>query len=367
MMQSRKEICLDLIEYYPGPASEAFKGVITCDETWVYHYDLSSKQGLHSRRLFSERSLARFAAAVGTQEQDALQRDEEETRSLSSRDGSLVFSRNSKLVRRGENSIPVTRGLRSPMASGQVAAEISPLPSGQVGSEMSPQSTAPPQLVPVVEPSPIIKWSFVPDESFLLAQGDHLWSPEKNVFTPSILEDAFSPFPTLNDENKCINLPLKLYERFVPLKVFEAVKDPMSCYSLGRMIKKIEKTSSLEAKPRCGRHASQWLLRFRIILKLLKRYPHIEKTPRIFIKKYPYKIQRFRELKVGDFEKRQEFASWVFRKIDIDVNWLSNALWTDEAHLSLNGEVSSQNTRIWATGNTRNFTEMPLHQTRVTV
>ncbi|UYV75316.1 hypothetical protein LAZ67_12003473 [Cordylochernes scorpioides] len=44
MMQTRKEICLDLIESYPGPASEAFKGVITCDETRVYHYDPSSKR-----------------------------------------------------------------------------------------------------------------------------------------------------------------------------------------------------------------------------------------------------------------------------------------------------------------------------------
>ncbi|UYV65897.1 hypothetical protein LAZ67_3005837 [Cordylochernes scorpioides] len=34
MMQTRKEICLDFIESYPGPASEAFKGVIMCDETW---------------------------------------------------------------------------------------------------------------------------------------------------------------------------------------------------------------------------------------------------------------------------------------------------------------------------------------------
>ncbi|UYV70436.1 hypothetical protein LAZ67_7002976 [Cordylochernes scorpioides] len=44
------------------------------------------------------------------------------------------------------------------------------------------------------------------------------------------------------------------------------------------------------------------------------------------LKKYPYKIQRFHELKVGDFEKRQEFAAWVFRQIDIDENWLSNNL-----------------------------------------
>ncbi|UYV79937.1 hypothetical protein LAZ67_18001151 [Cordylochernes scorpioides] len=43
IMQNQKEICLDLIESYPGPASEAFKGVIMCDETWFYHYGPSLK------------------------------------------------------------------------------------------------------------------------------------------------------------------------------------------------------------------------------------------------------------------------------------------------------------------------------------
>ncbi|UYV68907.1 hypothetical protein LAZ67_6001594 [Cordylochernes scorpioides] len=81
----------------------------------------------------------------------------------------------------------------------------------------------------------------------------------------------------------------------------------------------------------------------------------------------PYKIQRYNELKVGDFEMRQEFAAWVFRQIDNDENWLSNVLWTDDAHFSLNGEFNIQNSRYWATENPRIFTEMPLYQPRVTV
>ncbi|UYV79038.1 hypothetical protein LAZ67_17000831, partial [Cordylochernes scorpioides] len=64
---------------------------------------------------------------------------------------------------------------------------------------------------------------------------------------------------------------------------------------------------------------------------------------------------------------RQEFAAWVFRRIDIDENWLSNVLWTDDAHFSLNGEFNIQNSRIWATDNPSIFTEMPLYQPRVTV
>ncbi|UYV85194.1 hypothetical protein LAZ67_X004905, partial [Cordylochernes scorpioides] len=155
-----------------------------------------------------------------------------------------------------------------------------------------------------------------------------------------------------------------------------------------RMIKFFEKTGSLEAKPRSGRPSTRKSVAVTVsqnveAIETLSTYGEVSarqvsrqtgisygtvwRALRIFLKKYPYKIQRFHELKVGDFEKRQEFAAWVFRQIDIDENWLSNVLWTDEAHFSLNGEVNTQNSRIWATENPRIFTEMPLHQPRVTV
>ncbi|UYV76569.1 hypothetical protein LAZ67_14001206 [Cordylochernes scorpioides] len=165
-------------------------------------------------------------------------------------------------------------------------------------------------------------------------------------------------------------------------------KGPMSCYSLRRMIKNFEKTGSLEAKPRSGRPSTRKSVAVTVsqnveAIETLSTYGEVSarqvsrqtgisygtvwRALRIFLKKYPYKIQRFHELKVGDFEKRQEFAAWVFQQIDIDENWLSNVLWTDEAHFSLDGEVNTQNSRIWATENPRIFTEMPLHQPRVTV
>ncbi|UYV61976.1 hypothetical protein LAZ67_1007240 [Cordylochernes scorpioides] len=165
-------------------------------------------------------------------------------------------------------------------------------------------------------------------------------------------------------------------------------KGPMSCYSLRRMIKKFEKTGSLEAKPLSGRASTRKSVAVTVsqnveAIETLSTYGEVSarqvsrqtgisygtvwRALRIFLKKYPYKIQRFHELKVVDFEKRQEFAAWVFRQIDIDENWLSNVLWTDEAHFSLNGEVNTKNSRIWATENPRIFTEMPLHQRRVIV
>ncbi|UYV65386.1 hypothetical protein LAZ67_3004168 [Cordylochernes scorpioides] len=117
----------------------------------------------------------------------------------------------------------------------------------------------------------------------------------------------------------------------------------MSCYSLRRMIKTLEKTGSLEAKSRSGRPS----------------------TCKSGVATVSQNVEAIETL--STYGERQEFASWVFRQIDIDENWLSNVLWTDEAQFSLNGEVNTQNSRIWATENPRIFTEMPLHQRRVIV
>ncbi|GFS73474.1 uncharacterized protein TNCV_1101811 [Trichonephila clavipes] len=50
-----------------------------------------------------------------------------------------------------------------------------------------------------------------------------------------------------------------------------------------------------------------------------------------------------------------------------DDDWLSNLLWTDEAHLTLRGSVNTHNCRIWATENPRTVVETPLHDEKVTV
>ncbi|UYV76829.1 hypothetical protein LAZ67_14002123 [Cordylochernes scorpioides] len=138
---------------------------------------------------------------------------------------------------------------------------------------------------------------------------------------------------------------------FRSFKGIRSGKGPMSCYFLRRMIKNFEETGSLEAKLRSGRPSTCKS----VAVTVLQNVEAIET------------LSTYGELKVSDFEKRQEFAAWVFRQIDIDENWLSNVLWTDDAHFSLNGEFNIQNSRIWAKENPRNFTEMPLHQHRITV
>ncbi|GFY03502.1 uncharacterized protein TNCV_3211391 [Trichonephila clavipes] len=49
-----------------------------------------------------------------------------------------------------------------------------------------------------------------------------------------------------------------------------------------------------------------------------------------------------------------------------DPTWVFNILWTDEAHFSLHGDVNNHNCRIWATSNPREYTQKPLHSSKVT-
>ncbi|GFT01160.1 uncharacterized protein TNCV_3373011 [Trichonephila clavipes] len=50
-----------------------------------------------------------------------------------------------------------------------------------------------------------------------------------------------------------------------------------------------------------------------------------------------------------------------------DDDWLSNLLWTNEAHFTLRGSVNTHTCRIWATENPRTVVETPLHDEKVTV
>ncbi|UYV75878.1 hypothetical protein LAZ67_13001645 [Cordylochernes scorpioides] len=141
----------------------------------------------------------------------------------------------------------------------------------------------------------------------------------------------------------------------------------MSCYSLKRLIKGFEKTGSLEAKPRGGRPSTCKS----VAVMDLQNAEAIE-TLSTYGEVIARQVSRqtgisYGTLKVSDFEKCQEFAAWVFRQIDIDENWLSNFLRTDDAHFYLKGEFYIQNCLILATENPRIFTEIPLHQPRVTL
>ncbi|GFV62766.1 uncharacterized protein TNCV_4328081 [Trichonephila clavipes] len=82
---------------------------------------------------------------------------------------------------------------------------------------------------------------------------------------------------------------------------------------------------------------------------------------------YPYKLQSCHELLPADTAQREAFMNWAFSKMEQDLtSGFLTSLWTDEAHLSLHGDVNNHNCRIWATSNPREYTQKPLHSPKVT-
>ncbi|GFT05233.1 uncharacterized protein TNCV_122761 [Trichonephila clavipes] len=71
---------------------------------------------------------------------------------------------------------------------------------------------------------------------------------------------------------------------------------------------------------------------------------------------HPYKLQSCHELLPADTAQREAFAKWAFSKMEQDLTWVFNILWTDEAPFSLHGDVNNHNCRIWATSNPRKYT-----------
>ncbi|GBM32128.1 hypothetical protein AVEN_126526-1 [Araneus ventricosus] len=78
---------------------------------------------------------------------------------------------------------------------------------------------------------------------------------------------------------------------------------------------------------------------------------------------YPYKIQTLHQLLQADFDERQNFATWELEQMERDSQWLLNSI----AHFSLQGDVSAQNSRIWAMSNPREYLTKPLHSPHVIV
>lgn len=66
----------------------------------------------------------------------------------------------------------------------------------------------------------------------------------------------------------------------------------------------------------------------------------------------------------GDYKKRIEFAHLY---LDTIASQNFNICWTDEAHFSLRGELSSLSGYVWARENPHISVEKPLHSQRLTV
>ena len=76
-------------------------------------------------------------------------------------------------------------------------------------------------------------------------------------------------------------------------------------------------------------------------------WPKSRKRLRLF----PYKFQLLHEIKANDKPKRFDWAVDMLANIDIDAEFLSNFVFSDEATFYVNGHVNRYNCRYWATEN----------------
>ncbi|GFT86357.1 RNA-directed DNA polymerase from mobile element jockey [Trichonephila clavipes] len=178
-----------------------------------------------------------------------------------------------------------------------------------------------------------------------------------------------------------------LVQRYVPIALRRG-KGPLTNAAVARMISKFEATGCLDDRPRSGRpstrrNAAETVkdemetvagssMHGEVSARAVARrtgfpYTTVWLALRRTLRCYPYKIHRHHELLPGDSVNRRAFAVWAFQKMAEDDDWLSNLLWTDEAHFTLRGSVNTHNCRIWATENPRTVVETPLHDEKVTV
>jgi len=97
--------------------------------------------------------------------------------------------------------------------------------------------------------------------------------------------------------------------------------------------------------------------------------PHstVKKILRFSLQMRPYHVRRVQELKEADYQKRMQFANFFLDQCQHVDDYLSNVLWTDEAHFFLDGCVYTRNCVIWDTENPHATEISSLHPARVTV
>ncbi|GFT11534.1 uncharacterized protein TNCV_2523491 [Trichonephila clavipes] len=184
---------------------------------------------------------------------------------------------------------------------------------------------------------------------------------------------------------ECASVALRSYRH---TKGIPRGKGPLTNPAVARMISKFEATGCLDDRPRSGlsstrRNAAETVkdemetvagssTHVEVSARAVARrtgipYSTVWLAVRRTLRCYLYKIHRHHELLPGDSVNRRAFVVWVFQKMAEDDDWLSNLLWTDEAHFTLLGSVNTNNCRIWATENPRTVVETPLHDEKVTV
>lgn len=84
------------------------------------------------------------------------------------------------------------------------------------------------------------------------------------------------------------------------------------------------------------------------------------------LKLKPYRLHISQELKENDYERRITFANWILNQLEKDPTFLSQCLWTDDAHFTIDGTVFTRNCVIWSPVNPHAIITQSLHPERVT-
>ncbi|GFV72261.1 transposase [Trichonephila clavipes] len=69
----------------------------------------------------------------------------------------------------------------------------------------------------------------------------------------------------------------------------------------------------------------------------------------------------------NDHQARRRFVEWAQNEIAVVTDFQKRILFSDEAHIWLNGYVNKQNCRIWSEANPQVYVETPLHPEKLTV
>ncbi|GBN15897.1 hypothetical protein AVEN_144704-1 [Araneus ventricosus] len=172
-------------------------------------------------------------------------------------------------------------------------------------------------------------------------------------------------------------------KKFRTLKALRSGSGPMTAFGLKKMIDKFEESGSFDVK--CGRgrkaipstsvedvatalqEASSSALGTCSARGIFQTLDLPVSTVRKILRNIlPFKITHVQELVPADLPKRKAFALQFLARMEVDNAWPCGILWTDEAHLHLQGSVSTQNCRIWARENPFQMQPLPLHSQKVT-
>jgi transposase len=82
---------------------------------------------------------------------------------------------------------------------------------------------------------------------------------------------------------------------------------------------------------------------------------------------HPYRLQLCQKLRPQDWQRRVDHALTQLARMTVDLSFLQNLQFSDEAHFHLDGTVNRQNFRYWHTSNPFFYAEQPLHSPRITV